>query len=194
MANCINKLSGNIEFNCDDKPKRGLAGGRAVLINFDDVDFGSTTSNGATITTLSLKEGATGYKLTWYKDLANAAVEYTPNTEDIDGFTQSFIGRLPVTSADNAERARELKEGRFIVVYESKYQGVDQQEAFKVLGYEEGLTLSEMTSNTGENSSSILFTLSTEEGSFENYPYNVLLETDYDTTASTVEAMFTTAP
>lgn len=188
---CINKLSGDVPFNCDDKPKRGLAGGRAVIINYDDIDFGSTTVTGATISNLALKSGATGYKLEWYKELASAGAEYTPNAEDIDGFSQSFLARLATTSATSAERAKELKAGRFVVVYESKYQGVDQAEAFKVLGFEAGLELSEMTTNTNENSSSILFTLSTKEGSYEDFPYNIFLATDYATSLTEVEALFT---
>jgi len=187
---CINKLSGDIPFNCEDKPKRGLAGGRAVLINFEDIDFGASTSAGATITNLALKSGTTGYELEWYKELASASAEYVPNAEDIDGFTQSFLARLSTTSALSAEKAKELKGGRFVVAYESNYQGVDQAEAFKVLGWEAGLELSEMTTNTNETSSSILFTLSTKEGSYEDFPYNILLETDYAATVLSMIAKF----
>ena len=187
---CINKLSGDIPFNCDDKPKRGLAGGRAVLINFEDIDFGASTETGATITNLALKSGTTGYELEWYKELASASAEYAPNAEDIDGFTQSFLARLSTTSASSAEKSKELKGGRFVVVYESNYQGVDQLEAFKVLGWESGLELSEMTTNTNETSSSILFTLSTKEGSYEDFPYSILLETSYAATALSMIAKF----
>lgn len=187
---CINELSGNLEFSCDDKPKGGLANGRAVIINYNDIDFGTSTVTGASITNLALKAGATGYKLSWYKELASASGAYAPNAEDIDGFTHSFLARLATTSATNAERAKELSMGKFVVVYESNYQGVDQAEAFKVLGWESGLSLAEMTTNTAENSSSILFTLSTKEGTYEDYPYQIFLETDYATTATAVEALF----
>lgn len=187
---CINKLSGDILFNCDDKPKKGIAGSTAVLINYDDIDFGASTQTGATITNLALKAGTTGYKLEWYKELASASGQYTPNDEEIDGFGHSFLGRLTTTSAGNAEKARELSAGRFVIAYESKYQGVSQLEAFKVLGWEASLELSEMTTSTEENSGSILFTLTTKEGEYEDYPYSILLNTDYATTASDLEALF----
>lgn len=187
---CLNSLSGDIEFNCDDKPVRGLDAGKAIIINYSDIDFGTSTITGGSISNLALKSGATGYKLEWYKELASAASEFTPNQEDIDGFSHSFLGRLAVSSAMNAERAKELKEGRFIVVYESKYKGVDQAEAFKVLGWKAGLELAEMTSNTNENSGSILFTLSTKEGTYEDYPYNIFLETDYETSKTSFDALF----
>jgi hypothetical protein len=188
---CINKLSGDISFNCDDKPKKGLAGQRAVIINFEDIDFGATTKNGATISNLTLKDGTTGYKLEWYKELASASGQFSPNEEDIDGFSHSFMGRMATSSLSNAEAAKELKEGRFVVVYESKYQGVNQDEAFKVLGIETGLQLSEMTTNTNENSGSILFTLSTKEGEYEEYPFNIFSEASYRTSKDTVDALFT---
>lgn len=187
---CIDKLSGDIEFNCDDKPKRGIKSGKAVIINYEDIDFGASTVSGATVSNLALKSGASGYQLSWYKELGSASVEYTPNAEDFDGFTHSFLARLTTTSASNSERANELKAGRFVVVFESNYQGVDQAEAFKVLGWEAGLELSEMTMNTNENSSSILFTISTSENSYEDYPYSIFLETDYQTSKTSFDALF----
>lgn len=187
---CINKLSGDILFDCNDTPKKGIAGSRAVLVNYEDVDFGATTTSGATTSNFVLKAGATGYKLEWYKELASAGGTYTPNAEEIDGFAHSFLGRLTTSSANNAERARELKEGRFVVIYESKYQGVGQKEAYKILGLESGLELSEMNTSTNENSGSILFTLSTKESDYEQYPFGVLLNVDYATTSADVEALF----
>lgn len=190
MATCINKLSGDLLFDCDDRPKVGLANQRAVLINYQDIDFGSSTSTGATITALTLKEGATGYKFEWYKELASGNIAFTPNTEDIDGFGHNFLGRLATTSAMNAESAKELAAGKFVVVFETQYQGLNQLDAFKVLGWGSGLRLSEMSMNTLENSSSLLFTLATAENQPEQYPYQIFLETDYTTTATTVDALF----
>lgn len=188
---CINDLSGDLLFDCDDSPIKGIDGNKAVIINYSDIDFGTTTVSGATVSNLQLKAGATGYKLEWYKELSSSNSSFTPNAEDIDGFAQSFLGRLAVTSATNAERAKELSAGRFVVVYESRYKGVAQAEAFKVLGLTAGLELSEMTTNTMENSSSILFTLASKEGTYEKYPFQVLNETTYATSQASFDALFT---
>ena len=187
---CINKLSGDIQFSCDDKPKKGIANSKAVIINYEDVDFGASTVSGATISNLALKSGATGYQLSWYKELGSATGEAVIDPEQIDGFGHSFMGRLSTTSANNAERARELKAGKFVVVYESKYQGATQGDAFKVLGFENGLELAELTTSTVENSGSILFTLSTLDDEFESFPYQVLLDVDYTTTKADFDALF----
>lgn len=187
---CAKKLTADILFDCADAPKKGIDGGKAVLINWDDIDFSSSTESGATITDLVLKAGTTGISFEWYKDLASANSSFAPNTEDIDGFLQSFLGRIATSTAEHAERANELKNGKFIVVYESKYKGLLSAEAFKVRGWNSGLKLSEMTENTLENSGSILFTLATEEGDVEQYPYSVFLETDYATSKATFDTLF----
>lgn len=192
MATCNSELTTDILFSCADKPKKGIDGGRAVLINFDDIDLAASTEAGATITDLVLEAGKTGFAFEWYKDLASGESAFTPNTEDIDGFLQTFRGRMATSSAEHAERANELRGGRFVVVYESRYKGVDNLDAFKVRGWENGLKLSEMTENTNENSGSLVFALASEEGDFESYPYNVFLETDYATSKATFDTLFAT--
>jgi len=189
---CNKKVTDDLLFDCADAPKKGIDGGKGVLINWDDIDRSGSTFSGATITDLVLKSGATGFSVQWYKDLASANSAFTPNTEDVDGFTHNFLTRLANSSAANAERANELKNGRFVMVYETRYKGVNNAEAFKVAGWENGLKLSEMTNNTLENSGATLFTLATEEGDVERYPYSVFLENDYATSKATYDALFAT--
>ena len=190
MANCDKKLTADMLYDCADSPKKGIDGGKAVLINWDDIDFAATTKGGAMITDLILKSGTSGLAFEWYKDLASGNSSFAPSTEDIDGFLQSFLGRLATTTVEHAERANEMKSGRFVVVYESKYKGIDSDDAFKVRGFDTGLKLSEMTENTLENSGSILFTLATEEGDVEQYPYQIFLETDYATSKASFDSLF----
>lgn len=186
------KLLEDLLYSCADKARQGIDGGNAVLINWEDIDFAGSTVDGAIITDLVLKAGLTGFAFQWYKDLASANSAYTPNTDAADGFTQSFLGRLATTTAEHAEVANILKNGRFVVVYESRYKGLLQEDAFKVRGFEVGLKLSELVENTLENSGSILFTLATEEGDSEEYPYQIFLETDYATSKATFDAKFAT--
>jgi hypothetical protein len=187
---CNKKVTDDLLFDCADAPKKGIDGGKGVLINWDDIDRTASVQAGATISDLVLKAATAGFSVQWYKDLASANSSFTPNTEDVDGFTHNFLTRLANSSAANAERANELKNGRFVMVYETRYKGVNNAEAFKVAGWENGLKLSEMTNNTLENSGATLFTLATEEGDVEQYPYNVFLETDYATSKATFDSLF----
>ena len=185
---CNKKLTDSILFDCADAPIKGLSGQKAVIINWDDVDRAGSTTDGSKIT--DLVTTASGISIEWYKELASTATSYAANAEDVDGFSHSFLSRLATTSADNAERANELKNGRFIVIVQTEYKGADNSEAFKVYGWDSGLELSEMTQGSNENSGSMLFTLASREGTVERYPYNIFIESDYATSKATFDALF----
>lgn len=187
---CDNKVSEDMVFDCADAPKKGLVGGQGVLINWDDIDFSATTVVKETITDLILKAGTTGYKVQWYKQLGSANSAYAKSTEDVDGFLHNFLTRLATSSAANAARSNELKNGRFIIVCETKYQGVDQLEAFKVYGFDSGLSLGEMVNNTNENSGATLYTLSTDEGDVEKYIYMIFKEDSYAVNKAAFDSLF----
>ena len=187
---CTKKVTANILYACTDAPRKGVDGGKGVLINYDDIDFAASTVSGSKITDLVLKSGTAGFEVQWYKDLASANSSFAPNAEDVDGFLHNFLTRLSNSSAANADRANELKNGRFVMVYMTRYKGANNLEAFKVAGWDSGLRLSEMVNNTLENSGATLFTLATEEGDVERYPYNVFLETDYATSKASFDSLF----
>lgn len=190
MANCDPKVTTDLLFICADKPIKGLAGSKGVLINIADIDRSGSTEVKSIISDLVLLSGKTGYQVEWYKDLASGNSAFAPSTEDIDGFLHNFLSRLSNSSAENADRANELKNGRFVMVVETKYKGVDNAEAFKVYGWKNGMKLAEMVNSTAENSGASLYTLSTEEGDVEDYPYMIFLEVDYATSKATYDALF----
>lgn len=190
---CIDKLAEDILNDCVDVGKKGLDSRKAVLINIDDIDRAATTLTGATITALTLKAGTKGFNCEFYKELASVNSAFAPSTEDVDGFLHNFLCRLPTSSAVNAERAKEIANGRFVAVVETRYKGVDQKDAFKVYGIENGLKLAEMTNDSLANSGASLFTVSTEEGDVEQYPYNIYLDTDYATSKADFDAAFAQA-
>lgn len=189
---CESKITEGLLFDCENMPKGGLEGSRAVIVNYRDIDRTSTTSTGAVVSALTLKEGAAGYPVEWYKKLGSTATEFESSDDNIDGFKHSFLSRIANTSAGSAERAFELKSGLFVMIVETKFKGADNEDAFKVYGFDNGMELAEMTGSSDENSGSLLYTLSTEDGEVERYPYNILLEADYDTTAASFESLFAT--
>ena len=190
------KITANIAFSYNDRPLKGLDGGSAILVNYDEIDFATTPRTDlAEISAFTLKAGGSaGFEIQWYKELASTGVVYTPNAEAVDGFTQSFIGRMSNASSANATIAKELKDGRYLVIVETKYKGADDeagQSAYKIYGFDSGLKLSEMTYNSQEEEGGVLFTLSTPEGMSERFPYITLYDTDYATTAALVTALLT---
>lgn len=189
---CNNKITADIAYDCADAPIKGLDSGKAVLINWDDVDWTATTMASGAVSALVLKSGTSGFNVSWYKELGSVASSYTKNTEDVDGFSHSFMARLSTTTTANSLAANELKNGRFLVVVETAYKGASDAEAFKVYGFDTGMELLEMTQSSNENSGSVLFTLATREGTVERYPYCVYFDTSYAVTKADFDAKFPT--
>lgn len=194
-------LSGDVLYEYNERPLRGLANCRMWLINYNDIDWSTYARvDTAEVGVPSLEAGGKeAFKVEFYKELATVSSAYAPSTETVDGFTNSVIGRLGNTTTDNATRANELKDGRFVAIVETKFRGADAigvtpadyTHAFKILGYDSGMELSEMTYNANENDGTILFTLASPEGMNEKFPYRVVLDTDYDTTLTAIEALET---
>lgn len=177
---CISKLTANITYNCSqaERAKAGLET-KAVIINRADLDLTALTTSGASVTNISLVAGATGYSIDWIKQLGSGTSAFAANDSGIDTHTQGFACRVFGQGADDAERIKELGNGEFVVIVETKWKGTNNSEAFKVFGLENGLRMSEGSYSTLENDGSYVFTLSSTEGFGETYPYQVWKEGTY---------------
>lgn len=188
---CVTKITNNIAYDCTpaQRAKAGLES-KAVIINRADIDLTALTVSGASVTNLSLVSGATGYSIEWIKQLSNTASEFAANDSGTDLFNHSFIGRIFGQNASDAERVRELKDGEFVMVVETKFKGTDNASAYKVFGLESGLKMSEGTYTSLENDGAFLFTLSSVEGYGESYPYQVWSEGTYSVNKAKFDALF----
>lgn len=187
---CLNKLTASIAHDCtpQGRAKAGLET-KAVIINKEDIDVTALTVSGAAVTNLSLVSGATGYSIDWVKQLGSATAEFAANDSGIDTFTHGFACRIFGTDVAAAERARELKDGEFVIVVETKYKGTNNGAAFKVFGLESGLKMSESNYTSLENDGALLFTLSSVEGFGESYPFQVWSEGNYTANKSKFDAL-----
>ncbi|PZR11190.1 MAG: hypothetical protein DI539_20860 [Flavobacterium psychrophilum] len=183
-------MSGNINYDCTPS-KRAKAGleQKAVIINKSDIDMTALTMSGALVTNLSLLSGSTGYSVETIKQLHNTAAAFTANDAGADTFAQSYVGRIWGQGVQDAERARELKDGEFVVVVQTKW-GAGTNEAFKVYGLENGLRMTEATFTSIENEGALLFTLSSLEGYQETYPYQIWNEGTYAENKAKFDALF----
>lgn len=179
---CIGKLTANIAYDCTpaNRAKGGLETS-AVLINRADIDWTSVTQTGATVTNISLMSGATGYSIEWIKQLGTVGSEVSIN-DGLDTFTHNFAARIFGSGADDAERMKELLEGEYVVIVETKFKGTSNADAFKVFGLENGLKMSEGTYSSTENDGALVFTLASVENYGESYPFLIWNETNYTTT------------
>jgi hypothetical protein len=133
-------------------------------------------------TNISLFSGATGYSVETIKQLHNSGAAYAANDAGADKYNHSYVGRIWGQGVADAERAKELKDGEFVVIVQTLW-GAGTNEAFKVFGLEGGLRMTEATFTSIENDGALLFTLSSDETfGGESYPYQIWNEGNYAST------------
>ena len=188
---CINKLSGNIVYDCTPagRAKSGLET-KAVFLNRADIDVASLTQSGATVSNMNLNSDATGYSISWIKQLSTASSEYVSNDSGLDTFSHKFAARVHGSTAQDAERIEELKNAEIVVVVESKFKGTNNTAAYKVFGLEQSLKMSSGTYSSAENDGSFVFELASQEGFGESYPYLIYNEGTYSATKAKVDNLF----
>lgn len=194
--NCDEKLTGAIAKNCDEKPQAGIEV-NVVIINMDDIDYASSTFDGTNdllITNLATKSGTQGYFIEGIKQTQGASFELVKKEEGFDGFKHKFEGVILEPSVENKQRLSELSAGgRFIVVVEKKWKGVDDEDAFEVLGWNSGMEIETVIWNTKEADGIIKFSLASVDGFEETRMTYNNLETDFATTKVAFDAFYATA-
>lgn len=194
--NCEEKLTSDIQKDCDNKPKGGIEVG-VVFINFDDIDKANSTLDGTNdliITNLQTKSGTTGYLLEGIKQVNGASFELVKNEEGFDKYKHMFSGVVLAPSAENKKALAEIASGgRYVVVVEKKWKGDAQADAFEVLGWDVGLVISTVVWNTKESDGVIKFEMASEDGFEEPEMTRNNLETDYATTKTAFDGKYATA-
>lgn len=194
MANCfLETLSDDILIDCDNLTKAGIETD-VILIPRKQIDFSASTvdtQNRILITDIVLKEGSAAYLFEGVKQLNGYNWEFVPSDETIDRYRHTFSGVIMTPSAKNRLEASKLARGeQYVAVVNKKYKGADQEDAFLVLGWDTGMYVTEMSENSKEQDSAILFTLSNKDDELEDEAPRIFLDTDYDTTLTVFENKF----
>lgn len=194
--NCEEKLDAAIAKNCDEKPQGGLEV-NAVIINYEDIDFASSTldgSNDLVITSLATVSGTQGYFLEGVKQTNAISFELVKKEDSFDMYKHTFAGVILAPSAVNKEMMKQIASGgRYVVVVEKKWKGTADVDAFEVLGWDSGLVISTMIYNSKEADGVIKFELASEDGFEEPEMTRNNLETNYATTKTAFNAFYATA-
>ena len=69
----------------------------------------------------------------------------------MDTFIHTFNGRVFGQSAEDNEAVKQLSEGEFLVVVETKFKGTNNKDAFKIFGFQNGLKMAEGSQTSLEN-------------------------------------------
>lgn len=193
---CEGLITADILYDCENPPVGGLETD-VVLINFNDLDRAAITydaTNKDIVTNLQLQSGKTGYLFQGIKQINTATSELVKKEFSSDKEKHSFNGVILNVSAANKAQINAMKEGsKYVAVVNRKWKGVDNEEAFLILGLEVGLEIETSTWNSDENDGTLQFTIASADGFEEPRLPNTLLETDYATTLAAFEAKFAQA-
>lgn len=197
MPGClIDQLAADISNNCDYLAIPGIEED-VVLIPYSNFDKASSTINGTNrmlIDNLQCKSGTSGYLVQGVKQVHGFNQEFVPSEETVDKWRHVYQGVIMTPSTANRLQASKLARGEsYVVVIHRKYKGVSNADAFLILGWDNGLYVTEMTENSREGEGAIRFTLSSKDDALEYDMARNLLETDYDTTLTAFNNKFAEA-
>ena len=178
---CITDINKNFLFDCDNLPSAGIER-NVLLVNRKDVDLTASPVSGGVVD-VTLKAGATGYMIEGIKQINSFNYEVTVNTDSLNRVTHTFIGRIYDLSAENKQQINAFINGaNVIAIVENLSKGANNESAFEVLGWENGLEIAEGVKNSLENDGAFVLTLASNEQTLESKAPLTFLDTDYDTT------------
>lgn len=146
---CDFKLAQDIAGSCDTPQVAGLRN-TGYLFNFDDIDWDTlkkSETNSNIVETLMLLTGKRGYKVyvpgsTPFTGTQTALATGTYRNKFTKTASIVVLNSGPDVSKNVIDQ---LANGRFVFIFENKYQGEDKKNTFEIYGLEQGLAASEIT-------------------------------------------------
>lgn len=146
---CDFKLAQDIAGSCDNPQVAGLKN-TGYLINYDDIDWDSLakdSENSNIVETLMLKSGKRAYKVVVP---GNTPFTGTQAALATGTYRNKFTKTASIVVLDSGPDVSknvidQLANGRFVFIFENKYQGADKKNTFEIYGLEQGLSATEMT-------------------------------------------------
>ena len=193
---CDGLITADILYDCDNSPLGGLETD-VLLFNVEDIDISALTvdaTNGDIVTNFQLLAGKTGFLLQGVKQINSVSSELVKKEFSSDKHKHVFNGVVLNVSAANKKQINIMSGGsKYIAIVDRKWKGVDNKEAFLILGLQSGLELLTATFNSNENDGVLQFSLESTDGFEEPKLPNTLLETDYATTKAAFDNKFAQA-
>ena len=190
---CEGFITDDLLYDCANAPVGGIEP-NVLLFNVLDIDYTATTrdaTNPDIVTNFQLKTGKTGYLLQGVKQVNNGASELVKKEFSSDKRKHTFNGVAFNVSAAVKQQLNEMaKGGKYVVIVERKWKGLNNAEAFLIYGLDSGLELETEVHNTNENDGVAQFALASADGYEERYLPSTVLETDYLTTKTAFDAKF----
>lgn len=144
---CDYKLQADIAPDCDNPQVQGLMN-VAYLVNFDDIDRDNivkSPDNPNIVQTLPLKTGKRAYKC-----IVPGKTPYTGTQSEFAAGTyrNKYNKTAAIVVLDSGPDVSHdvidpIANGKFVFIFENKYQGKDKKNTFEIYGLEQGLSQTE---------------------------------------------------
>jgi len=192
MAECA-VISNNILVDCDNPLQAGTKD-TLILINYDDWLDAAVSVNGTNariIEDIVLASGVTGYKV---EGINNSTL---PTHAFVKGrFLGSFDHQVNfkcfTLSPTVKSELVKMSKGRFVAIVENNFKGATGNAAYEVYGMDSGLILETMERDPGNQDTQGAYdvTLKSSEFSREAHLPATIFITDYDTTKTLVDGLY----
>jgi hypothetical protein len=122
-------------------------GPRVILINYSDIDRSLSTVNGNVISSIILKEDATGYDFASLDNANLGEVSYNKGTY-FGNWQHDLTMRVFAKNEVSKKFVNSLNGARVVAVVENKESGSDGGVKYEAYGWDAGLELNEGTAST----------------------------------------------
>ena len=188
---CITKIAANLLFDCETPPAQGL---ETTVILINRADINRTLSEEATDGTqdIELVAGTTGYKLEGVKQLNSYNATLEVADDKLTKVVHSFVGRIfNITPETRTFIQALINGGNVVAVVEKLAKGALNANAYQILGWQNGLEISEGVENSAENDGAFTFVLSSPSLAREPRMPLIYKDTDYATSKAKFDNAFT---
>lgn len=191
---CLTVVANNLTLDCNNRPITGIEED-VVLINCTDITTGGIVYSGGDpttkiVTAITLEALTTGYRLEGVKQLNSFLSEAVVADDAVTKFRHSFNGQIRNLTATQRSEIDNLAGGKFVVVVDKKWKGLNDEFGFIVLGPQRGLELTVGTENSAEAEGVFTFTLASLDNALESLSPPTFFDTDRATSQTVFDNLF----
>lgn len=189
---CAENLGANILNDCNDDYGKGVEK-TVYIIKKEDIDRKASRIAGNVISTLVLRTGKKAYTASAPSNTPFSGLTYEDQNATIG---MSFNKTIPIVmladSPTNALNVSALKQNKYVIIYENNNKGANGEQAFAVIGWEQGAVGQNATLDKYSDDTHGGWTVDMiEEGA--KTPQIFFFSTDYETTKAALDSLLSPA-
>ena len=189
---CAENLGANILNDCNDDYGKGVEK-IVYIIKKEDIDRKASRIAGNVISTLVLRTGKKAYTASAPSNTPFSGLTYEDQNATIG---MSFNKTIPIVmladSPTNALNVSALKQNKYVIIYENNNKGANGEQAFAVIGWEQGAVGQNATLDKYSDDTQGGWTVDMIEERAKT-PQIFFFSTDYETTKAALDSLLSPA-